>query len=429
MPVIPPKHRVVLRDVSPLLKAELIHPDRGRPVAGIRFSPDGRRIIASSYPEGVIQLWDVENGRQLVKIDTGRAPRILDECFVVSPDWKTAYSWWTTGSRRRGEAEGKKLNYWDFEGDTREWDLDTGALKRVFRQSPVRAVGWFSLSPDARTLLFGSELPGEGRLRRATCLLDLETGKFRDLPGHLSLSGTISPDGRFVEVCELDDDLYTVAIAMFDIKSGKLIRRIPLPDQFAETGQQVFSPDGKLLAIAYFLHTQRGDAQHSSGSLRFFDMRSGSPIAAFPYEAKDGGGYDGLAFSPDGRIVAAVNSQRTRSQLFLFDVARRSLAHTIQLGEEGAMTESPVFSPDGRWIAIATQVIPEELQRDRNRRAEDVEQPRIHLVEVATGKVRETLVAPQCFPGKGCFSPDSKTLATGGLGRVLLWDLNSILGE
>ena len=48
----------------------------------------------------------------------------------------------------------------------------------------------------------------------------------------------------------------------------------------------------------------------------------------------------------------------------------------------------------------------------------------IHLIDVATGEILETLIAPQGFPRSACFSPDGRTLATGGLGRVLLWNLS-----
>jgi hypothetical protein len=52
-----------------------------------------------------------------------------------------------------------------------------------------------------------------------------------------------------------------------------------------------------------------------------------------------------------------------------------------------------------------------------------VPQPRIHLIETATGEIRETMIAPQGFSSNVCFSPDGHTLATDGHGRVLLWDM------
>jgi hypothetical protein len=93
---------------------------------------------------------------------------------------------------------------------------------------------------------------------------------------------------------------------------------------------------------------------------------------------------------------------------------------TIPLGEKGDVYP-PAFSPDGKWVAVPTLLIPEDAGHETL--AEDLPQPRVHLVEVAAGMVRETLVAPQGFPSAACFSPDGKTLATSGSGRVLLWDL------
>jgi hypothetical protein len=47
----------------------------------------------------------------------------------------------------------------------------------------------------------------------------------------------------------------------------------------------------------------------------------------------------------------------------------------------------------------------------------------VRLIDVAAGKVRETLVCPPGYAGAACFSPDGKTLATSVSGRLLLWDL------
>ena len=46
---------------------------------------------------------------------------------------------------------------------------------------------------------------------------------------------------------------------------------------------------------------------------------------------------------------------------------------------------------DGRSIAIITQVIPENPEGD-DYKAEEMRQPRIHLVDVAAGVIRETLI-------------------------------------
>jgi Tol biopolymer transport system component len=135
-----------------------------------------------------------------------------------------------------------------------------------------------------------------------------------------------------------------------------------------------------------------------------------------------------LTFSPDGRTLAVTSAQGEIGKLFLFDVPGRKLAKTISLGED-AIVRRPVFSPDGKWIAVAAaQVIPGERRRS-GESPEDVPQPRLYLVNAAAGEVRETLVMPQCFPTSACFSPDGKTLATAGYGKVLLWDLGKPAGD
>jgi hypothetical protein len=50
-------------------------------------------------------------------------------------------------------------------------------------------------------------------------------------------------------------------------------------------------------------------------------------------------------------------------------------------------------------------------------------------IETASGKIGDTLVAPQGFPGSACFSSDGRTSAVGGYGRVLLWDLTKVLAS
>jgi hypothetical protein len=76
---------------------------------GLRYSPDGKRIIAGDYPGGVIQVWDVDTGQQLTKIETGYGYRGSAAYFFLTPDWQTVYVSREKRSMTRIEKAGKKL--------------------------------------------------------------------------------------------------------------------------------------------------------------------------------------------------------------------------------------------------------------------------------------------------------------------------------
>jgi WD40 repeat protein len=80
------------------------------------------------------------------------------------------------------------------------------------------------------------------------------------------------------------------------------------------------------------------------------------------------------------------------------------------------------FAPDGKWLAVLTQVSPAGRSRG-DVDVREVPQPLVRLIDVGAGKIRETLVCPTGYAGSACFSRDGKTLATSVSGRVLLWDL------
>jgi WD40 repeat protein len=230
-----------------------------------------------------------------------------------------------------------------------------------------------------------------------------------------------SPDSRTIAIEEHGDELHTAAVKLFDVATGNVIRLLPITDRFAAVGGIHFSPNGELLVTTHKAFPREYDWKEWTDHLRFWDLKTGLEVWSFDLEEKEMG-FGSLVVSPDGRTLAATLWHGAKSQVFLFAAGEKRLAHTVTLGEK-AITRDPVFSPDGRWIAVVTQVFPEEVENDREPSPEDVPQPRIHFVEVGTGLVRETLVAPQGFATSLCFSPDGKTLATGGNGSVLLWDL------
>ena len=107
--VVSPRVKLALEEVSSRLKGSLIHPNRESQIVGIRYSADGKRLVAGDYPGGVVQLWDVETGRQLEKIETGYGYKSTYDYFFLSPDWKSVFTWREKRIPNRIEKDGKRF--------------------------------------------------------------------------------------------------------------------------------------------------------------------------------------------------------------------------------------------------------------------------------------------------------------------------------
>jgi WD40 repeat protein len=409
--------------VSSRLRQTLVHPDINGILLGLTYSADGRCLFAGHARSGDVQVWDALTGKQLKNIETGPRGNSFGEYFQLSPDGRFLYVDKSTTQLRTFMGKEKRMYHWDFSGGVRSWDTATGKPLHDFQPGAERGVMSMQLSPDGATLLTFEGLSGDYEVGKATTrfgiLWDARTGRQRGtLPKNASVHAAFSPDAKTLFTHAVNDTSEATALLCLDAATGETRRSFAHEQKHQKPAALTASPDGKLLVC------EMRDAAKLEFCVQCCDVATGREIASFQDENKKSFGPP--VFSPDGRILAACNSFLDR-KLHLFDMVNRKPLQVVPV-EGSRIWRIPAFSPDGKWIAAISQATPLN-QSAFQLKAEDTPQPHILLIESATGEVRETLVAPPGIAVSLCFSPDGKTLASGGEGRVLLWDMTKAPGS
>jgi len=421
IPVVSPGSLHVKREaVSSRLKGELIHPNETGSIHELKLSSDGTRILAADYP-GVVAVWDVATGKRLTTIETG------SDTFAVSPDWRMLFAGFGKINHEQVEKDGKWVNRWNVEGEVRAWSLDDGKMVRTYKHLSPKGILSMQLSPDGTKFLTLDGLSGiyEGACKQSTSLWDVKSGECQTLKG-LNRRGVFSPDGKTVASSACSEDGYSHELKLIDAASGREKWSTPIADKNALVSIGNFSRDWRLIFGEERIFDRPTSSSWRSW-MKWWDADTGREVASF-----EGGKHDSFRdyrSSPDGQILVVLNDRGDKRKLFFYSIPEKRLLRTVLLCEktEGLqpIASAPVFSPDGKWLVVITRSFPGKMVGD-SLDPRDLPQPRILLIETATGAIRETLIAPQAFTNLACFSPDGRTLFTEGHGRILLWDMTKM---
>jgi len=361
-------------------------------VHSVAVSADGR-YIASGSDDGTARIWDAGSGEHLHCLRAIEGNDNVRKVAFISDGHRLAAGSFSAGSFSTRSSSVVRI-----------WDAQTGELLQSISCGATMAI-----SPDGRLVAGPCEQRSLGVGKGPVGVWALETGvqllylEMLDIPdgymGYVPGGGggiqcvAFSPDSkRIVIVCP------DRSVCVRDAQTGEESVRFDGPrDTSVPVWDAVFSPCGRYIACA------------SNVGVRVWDVEAKNEVRCLRSNHARQGAFMSVAFSPDGRHVAAGTSE---SAVHLWDVSTGDEVACL-LGHEAGWINGLAYFPDGqRLVSCAydgtVQIWDAQAREERGRL-------------VGTG---EPVIAV-------AYRPDGRQVATGSLehGSLRFWDALTGLEE
>jgi WD40 repeat protein len=353
----------------------------------IKFSRDGRLLALS---EGyTIKLWDLVSGRELPSLSV---PNL--GVFTQNGGVFVSFS-----------ADGKKAATGGFGTPTLLWETETGKqlLPMKGRSNMAYAVAF---SAD------GNQLSAGGRTR-----WDLRTGRgVRITPAPSDkLFGMPAPDGKRIAMFAPNNN----AITILETTSGRQLQTLTRATTGGGVDRVSFSPDGHLLAARY-MEAQASQGPKTIGGLpssqvKIWDVTSGREVQTLTLATAA----NEVSFTADGRGLLTVTSP---GEVVLWDIASGNRLRSFAATTTTTPAASPSSFPN---LGSLPNMKPGSMPTMPNMPTNMADMsPMITnmLGTMSAGTMGKTVTSV-------AFSPDGRTLATGGVESKSNFDMAAMMSS
>lgn len=447
--VVPSTHSITVAARKPIPPVKASPEQRslwlvdGYSVDHVRYTPDGKNLVVKltkSLKDGWLyhyRLWDAATGQEkhrLLQLDPEPLTSMYTPTLTLSNDSKlmgvgynlTRYIKEGKGYRREGLY---MIHVVDLELGRERWRKEL---------TDREGLG-LAFSPDGRTVAttqFRVDEKKDAKDRRReffgeVSFWDAPTGQTSgSLPGgryQLMREVNYSPDGKYLLFGDEHRDKDSVYhVNLWDIAKQKIHLQVIEP---APT-ESVFSPDGTQLAVSSckWIH-EKGVYQKR---VRIWDLATASQKTELELEP-DNGWLMAPVWSRDGRYLFLTSS---RGQLIRWDLpGKEPLAKRQSLDDArhpgGETWPQHVDPASGRCAIGVNGKLPERITR--RSLADDYDElppPEIVIWDLRTLERRATLLGHRGQVSSVAFSPDGRTLVSGGTdGTVRVWNMSAVFGE